>query len=81
MASHWQPIATAPKDGTRVLLAEPGYLTGMPVHNLVTGWWCPSAHYFEGGSWCDDRHISENVLATHWMPLPEPPAGEGDDRG
>ena len=61
----WQPIETAPKDGTTVLLYAPGW------DSPKTGWtygkdeWqdCPYSH--KG---------SKNYLPTHWMPLPAAPA-------
>lgn len=63
--SGWQPIETAPRDGTTVLLYAPGW------DSPKTGWtygkddWqdCPYSH--KG---------SENYLPTHWMPLPAAPA-------
>ena len=71
--SKWQPIETAPKDGTRVLLTE--------EWGVVIGRWCEEAQLGlceEGPGWqvfeCDDCWYSvaaENP--THWMPLPAPP--------
>ena len=70
----WQPIATAPKDGTRILATvsnahEPGvdivfwsgdrWLVGDP-----DSWWDRKDHGIT--EWHDSL--------THWMPLPEPPA-------
>jgi hypothetical protein len=61
----WQPIETAPKDGTEMLLYSP-----------VDG--VKSSH-FEGGVWQGfpwRSPISRDFQAakpTHWMPLPEPP--------
>lgn len=70
--SEWQPIETAPKDGTRVIL-----------------WCCPKASIRRGFAeicrWGqhDDwgkvwlRHNGKEIVgpdvATHWMPLPDPP--------
>ena len=62
--NKWQPIETAPKDGTEVL----GYLfedySPVPIY------------YAEGGlSWfCEVTH--RYVTPTHWMPLPQPPESE-----
>jgi hypothetical protein len=65
--SEWQPIETAPKDGTHVVLLVPGCRSvavvghwfdfGQVVHG-VTGFWEASA---------------TQIAPTHWMPLPEPP--------
>jgi len=61
----WQPIETAPKDGTRVLLVEAEQPTG-----VSTGWWTMAG-------WRDFGDIGCSGLAdyspTHWMPLPAPP--------
>ncbi|MDQ0506001.1 hypothetical protein QOZ94_002805 [Xanthobacter agilis] len=73
--SGWQPIATAPKDGTTVLL--------WAVSRVVPGRWSEEtyakrprplwvtlsgAHGLLGISWDRDNQ------PTHWMPLPSPPA-------
>jgi hypothetical protein len=62
----WQPIESAPKDGTPVLLgSKRGDLWPMRVRawsKLYDGW-------RGGGTSCE---------ATHWRPLPAPPA-KGDE--
>lgn len=66
--SEWQPIETAPKDGTRILL----YLPESRIANVVFGWRFP----------VDDDWMMEvadgaypiDVPVTHWMPEPEGPA-------
>ena len=74
--SDWQPIETAPKEGTRILLTANGRVT--------IGFWATDAVIFEGGEgphWvefeCEDfyysRHLIDADTPTHWMPLPEPP--------
>jgi hypothetical protein len=70
----WQPIETAPRDGTRVLLWGAcsgdvgGQLTG-PV--AVTGCFSDYAQAFEADP---TDYYTVAVEATHWMPLPAPPA-------
>ena len=67
---EWQPIETAPKDGTRILLAWGGAtVVGFYLDNTSDshpwgwkGWTVPSMEPTPRG------------LITHWMPLPEPPA-------
>lgn len=70
--ADWQPIETAPKDGTEVLLftrsdvgPEKDYWEsfGDPHFSTV------QIGAFEDGKW------HQNVIggATHWMPLPSPP--------
>jgi hypothetical protein len=59
----WQPIATAPKDGTRVLLWGPAWVT-------------PRCGQFFGPDW---RLLYERPFTgqpTVWQPLPAPPVSE-----
>lgn len=74
--SEWQPIETAPKDGTPVdLWCCP------PSHALSTGGGRTPDCWFSNGTWwewCevdagDDQCRRAVHNATHWMPLPEPP--------
>ena len=63
---EWQPIETAPKDGTPVLawLVNPSgdeYITVIKANR--SGGWDWRSIYFE---------------PTHWMPLPEPPKDSGE---
>jgi hypothetical protein len=59
----WLPIATAPKDGTEVLLWWP-YWSRTPT----PGHWKHTA-------WVADRALSiaDTPGPTHWQPLPAPP--------
>ncbi len=59
--NSWQPIETAPKDGSRILLATPtGKISG--------GMW---SLQYRVWSW---PYVM--VEPTHWMPIPEPPIPE-----
>lgn len=67
----WQPIDTAPKDGSLFLACN--------IDPAVKN---PSVIYWEFGSgpfgiaphWRDSTHHSVGYNEfTHWMPLPEPP--------
>jgi hypothetical protein len=78
--SDWQPIETAPKDGTRIIAVVAGY------HICVGVWvnkaWCyfDASDFFSEGMW--ERYQRERAEAgaswepTHWMPLPAPPQKE-----
>jgi hypothetical protein len=58
--TQWQPIETAPKDGTAVLTYRGPGLIAVAEFWVECGWIVP-----------DGMEIT-NV--THWMPLPAPPA-------
>jgi len=71
-AQQWQPIETAPKDGTEVLVwcehHGTAYLAIFENHFPNQGWFCADAY--------PDGWTELCVDPTHWMPLPEPPGGE-----
>lgn len=67
---QWQPIETAPRDGSDVLLTD-----GVNIENCYynkeykcsEGWWVVS---------CSDNWgfaCVHEAQPTHWMPLPKPP--------
>lgn len=83
----WLPIASAPKDGTHVLVcfAEP------PFHTLWTFQQRPAtvAHFWEGEgapdrgwylSVCWYEQDDPMTTPTHWQPLPEPPSPSQDTK-
>lgn len=78
----WQPIETAPKDGTTILLVAEG--------TVIAAWWHDDFGPFqwvfvddprESLTGCCDHEGTGRVytngypvdVPTHWMPLPEPP--------
>jgi hypothetical protein len=69
--SWWQPIETAPKDGSPILIWQPGQEWFNKVNSThddyryAIGYWRP-----EGG-W--GNRNSAHVEPTHWMPLPPKP--------
>ena len=78
--SEWQPIETAPKDGTRVLLYRPG---GWPSARVTVGNYSDERYHTRPRPyWTHDLERMEGKVATrhrqptHWMPLPAPPAPE-----
>lgn len=79
-ATKWQPIETAPKDGTKIVIWSSRYdfcpIAAWHVAPDCSGWlfddWaspCPS---------CDDgfigwnEDIEDGFMPTHWIPLPYP---------
>ncbi len=55
--SEWQPIETAPRDGTYILVF-------VDVWHDVASW--------EAGLWLN-TYGDHSMNPTHWMPLPAPP--------
>jgi len=63
----WQPIETAPHDGTRLLLYREGCI----------GFWSGAWRGKKVEFWHSDLSRKNEPHAwqpTHWMPLPDPPA-------
>lgn len=61
----WQPIATAPMDGTEVLIG-------------LTNTWVFAARWIEGEGWYEVNndptdHWGQQWYPTHWMHFPNPP--------
>lgn len=69
--SEWQPIETAPKDGT-LILAWHRYMGPAIIY-----WGCIQAHspiFFWIPASCKILHwLSDAEAPSHWMPLPEQP--------
>jgi len=80
----WQPIETAPRDGTLVLVCntlDNGTITSINGKIAVARY----AYHLDGldeSMWEYGTYYSENskgnqgsylISATHWMPLPKPP--------
>lgn len=69
----WQPIETAPKDGTSVLL-----FPGDSV-DITIGWFSKEFSSSPGVWKSIEKESNYDILVpiiikpTHWMPLPEPP--------
>ena len=59
---EWQPIETAPKDGTAILIYHQNAYTQAVAAPVIDGWFVP-----RGGP-------VKNP--THWQPLPTPPANQ-----
>ncbi len=85
--SEWQPIETAPRDGTQflALLSNGWYaLVSAPVQGLTEGWpyqWWRSSDrqsypVVDTHPADYDWSSSYTLLLTHWQPLPAPPASD-----
>lgn len=65
----WQPIETAPNDGTHIILLDAldggsVYRASWVVEGDIEGYWAV---------WCGQPVVHEPD-PTHWMPLPTPPS-------
>lgn len=81
---QWQPIETAPKDGTQVLCCSLG-ADDRPM--IFVGHWAHvptmfSSIHIEPGpdGWAWVCGFSAILQPTHWMPLPAPPAAIREGR-
>ena len=64
--SGWQPIETAPRDGTRILLCSQGGAVWMGHWVGVSG-----VHRING--WTRYNSVDIDWSPHYWMPLPNPP--------
>jgi len=70
--NNWQPIETAPKDGTRIILTD-----GEEME--ICSWGSPYPVDFpEKKAWIfgrgdDYSNYNQFFFPTHWMPCPEIP--------
>lgn len=68
----WQPIETAPKDGTNcVVYAARG--KGGAKRRSRNGCFASVAHFERGWGWLSTPGDYQ-LAPTHWQPLPKPPA-------
>lgn len=76
----WQPIETAPRDKTRIIVSVPSVHSAYP-DIIGVAYFDPEDHagtWWWGGTQLDHYHndcIEEGNSGppTHWMPLPAPP--------
>jgi hypothetical protein len=68
--SDWQPIETAPKDGTNVLV--------LWRYGGCSVLFCRHDGFWDDGDF--NSSIPESDL-THWMPLPPPPTNSTPTKG
>ena len=62
--ADWQPIETAPRDWSDVLLYVP---------DLASDWRHVCEGYYDADEAIWRSPVFLSVKPTHWMPLPEPP--------
>lgn len=78
LSTSWQPIETAPRDGTEILAVWFEH-PDRPDYSIVEwserGWVgkCDGSKAIESEGYWGTKYRTPFV--THWMPLPEPPKG------
>jgi hypothetical protein len=65
--SAWQPIETAPRDGSRIIVYRPKF-DGDYIPQVGWDFWMTKG--LLEPTWGKSR---KDVPPTHWMPFPEPP--------
>lgn len=72
--TEWQPIETAPKDGTALLLWEEASIHPFVGWWAMGGWTVSHEHVDAEGGWNGAVVVDRLQLPiTHWMPLPPAP--------
>lgn len=68
---EWQPIETAPRDQTEVIVFAPDETPSVFTAKLISNEWC----YSVAGRYApeDDFYGDKPIRATLWMSLPEAP--------
>lgn len=76
VVERWQPIETAPRDWTDVLLYLPDEDDGTGARGVVKGWFSMKDGGFDCWFGCgiNSESNADPCSPTHWMPLPAPPA-------
>lgn len=72
--TEWQPIETAPRDGTRIIVYRPKF-DGDYIPQVGWDFWMTGSYYSE--CWGKSR---KDCPPTHWMPFPDPPEGAARPR-
>jgi len=71
----WQPIETAPKDGTKILLAKIGVTRAAPEFDIAAKpphvWWCVQGFWStKWENWNDGVEPCGLAGPNFWMPTP-----------
>jgi hypothetical protein len=77
LGPQWQPIETAPRDGTKfdLWIERDSYRVTDAYWSDLQGWWCTDGDYGPE----EPLPLAIVPAPTHWMPLPAPPAGPGHE--
>lgn len=72
---EWQPIETAPMDGTYILIYQHNKMYADYEHTIYVAKY--RTDYLNNPEWVEA--MGEEYICfdpTHWMPLPKPPEGK-----
>lgn len=75
---EWQPIETAPKDGTKVDIWAKcwrAYYDDFVGQRFPDCWWSRGDSMVNRPAYW--VNVGDGWHATHWRPIPDPPVGEG----
>jgi hypothetical protein len=73
LTDEWQPIETAPRDGTPILLCHWEDEYCLVGEWWVHGWWSTGPFRYAPNQIEIRDPIFLDFEPTHWMPLPPPP--------
>jgi len=73
----WQPIETAPRDGTRIIVNQSNTM----FHKFAEVHWGQAPNYKIGWVGHDNEGTYLSKNPTHWMPLPDAPAADAAEVG
>lgn len=65
--NEWQPLETAPRDGTKIDLWHP------TNGRFVNAFWCKQTYTLHEPWGWSSQQLGRITGVTHWMPLPRPP--------
>lgn len=71
----WQPLETAPKDGTRIDIWAKAWLSTFDkftYQRFTNCYWWNGDGLNHKGKW---MNLHDNWYPTHWMPIPDGPGG------
>lgn len=73
---EWRDIASAPRDGTRVIITNGGWVVAAYWSDSIWAKVSSDLTLAAGGGWVQEENRSDTYCfegATHWLPLPPPP--------
>ena len=67
--TKWQPIDTAPKDGTPIIAYRPAANVGTHSRVIVVRWYDEDGQAFPVGAWCWPVDIEDEYDDEEWMEI------------